>query len=567
MTMNLIGGQFYGTSATGAPLSGGKVYTYAAGGLVAADTWTTAALAVKNANPVVLNAAGRASIWLGSNAYRIIMTDSTDVTMYDVDNITAPVAASELAASSGSSLVGFLQAGTGAQARTAQAKLRDIVNAVDFGVKADGSDDTAAMTDCWNALYAAGGGVMNLPAGTIRVTALDFVFSSYVSMTIRGAGRDATVIKKLGATTTPVLSVTATGFLDSGLVIEDCSIVGLGATHDGLKVTDLAQLVTSNFRVNVCGVGLNTFGALVCNHYNIRLDNNATGYSADKSTGNIYSNNVNFYGGKIQRNSSFGVNLIRGGGINFYGTDIELNGTTGNTSTGNVVTRSTIDDEYGYANVCFDGCWFEGSYGTNIKIEAAAGLFVMLRNTHINTPEAHLALVCGDIGGLTLDHVITGTSAEVYTIGAVASTVIRNGILANLSDSSVKYTYEGVYVWGTGVIQFLTGGAGKGRTSFTGQTQNSGVASLTSVASATPTTIFTVHATDPALYTVYAYVPGEGAGYQATARCAHDGNALFRIGGEDGAKIAITVSGMNIQAEQTKGSACNISAMLSTVGV
>jgi hypothetical protein len=145
--------------------------------------------------------------------------------------------------------------------------------------------------------------------------------------------------------------------------------------------------------------------------------------------------------------------------------------------------------------------------------------------------------------------------------------VIRNGVLANLSDSSVKYTYEGVYVWGTGVIQFLTGGAGKGRTSFTGQTQNSGVASLTSVASATPTTIFTVHATDPALYTVYAYVPGEGAGYQATARCAHDGNALFRIGGEDGAKIAITVSGMNIQAEQTKGSACNISAMLSTVGV
>src|SRR4030066_1117144 len=40
---------------------------------------------------------------------------------------------SQLAASSGSSLVGFLQSGAGAVARTVQAKERDIVSVTDFG--------------------------------------------------------------------------------------------------------------------------------------------------------------------------------------------------------------------------------------------------------------------------------------------------------------------------------------------------------------------------------------------------------------------------------------------------
>lgn len=65
----------------GLPLNGGKIYTYLAGSLTAADTWNDPSGLVKNANPIILDAYGRSNymIFLPNGvAYKFIVHDSTD---------------------------------------------------------------------------------------------------------------------------------------------------------------------------------------------------------------------------------------------------------------------------------------------------------------------------------------------------------------------------------------------------------------------------------------------------------------------------------------------------------
>lgn len=80
-------GKFQAFNSAGAPLSGGKVYTYAAGTTSPLATYTTQAGDVANANPVILDSSGRADIWLGAAAYRLVVKTSADVVETDTDNI------------------------------------------------------------------------------------------------------------------------------------------------------------------------------------------------------------------------------------------------------------------------------------------------------------------------------------------------------------------------------------------------------------------------------------------------------------------------------------------------
>jgi len=96
MAVNLspVGGvaaQFF--TNTGAVLTGGKLYTYAAGTTTPAITYTSSNGATAQPNPIVLDAAGRVpnsgEIWLtdGIN-YKFVLKDSTDVLIATYDNIS-----------------------------------------------------------------------------------------------------------------------------------------------------------------------------------------------------------------------------------------------------------------------------------------------------------------------------------------------------------------------------------------------------------------------------------------------------------------------------------------------
>lgn len=88
----------------------------------------------------------------------------------------------------------FLQAGTGAIARTVQARMRDHLNVRDFGAVGDGvTDDSTAIQNTINALDNAGVGEIYFPPGTYRTTFQLSVTNKKVLL--RGAGRQVTTIK------------------------------------------------------------------------------------------------------------------------------------------------------------------------------------------------------------------------------------------------------------------------------------------------------------------------------------------------------------------------------------
>jgi len=109
----------------------------------------------------------RAAIGGTIPAAQILNTPAGTVSSTNVQGAINEIV-SDLAAPSGSSLVGFVQSGTGAANRTAQDKLRDVVSVKDFGIVADGStSQTSALTSLMSALSASGyRGVVNIPYNT-----------------------------------------------------------------------------------------------------------------------------------------------------------------------------------------------------------------------------------------------------------------------------------------------------------------------------------------------------------------------------------------------------------------
>lgn len=74
---------------SGQPCSGCLLNTYVAGTTTPQITYADALASVPNANPVVLDATGRAFIFLNSAAYKFVLTTSGGTILWTIDNITA----------------------------------------------------------------------------------------------------------------------------------------------------------------------------------------------------------------------------------------------------------------------------------------------------------------------------------------------------------------------------------------------------------------------------------------------------------------------------------------------
>ena len=282
------GAQLFDNS--GNVLSGGKIYTYAAGTTTPATTYTTPIGSIANSNPIIVNAAGRLTneIWLPvSGAYKFVLKDANDVLIATYDNIpTTPqppivndassisyetgyivdagnftVGATYLITSVGTTdfvaigaaanVTGILFTATGVgsgtgtaeYSRTVQSKLREVVSVEDFGAVGDGAtDDTAAIQKALDYANAQGGTVIHIPSGTYFCTGnLDI----YAGTTLFGDG-----------TTNSILTFNHTGDgINSTFPINSSSAANV--TVKNLKIVNTNLSNSGGGFVNVCGSYVN----------------------------------------------------------------------------------------------------------------------------------------------------------------------------------------------------------------------------------------------------------------------------------------------------------------------
>lgn len=146
----------------GTPLAGGKLYTYAAGTSTPKATYSDAGGTTPNANPVILDARGEATIfWDG--AYKAILKDALDNTIWTVDGFSSTVSSTDLAdytsSSKGAGMVGY-NSGVSYPANTLGAAISSVsskVSVFKFMTDAQIADVLAGtlLYDCQPAFVAA----------------------------------------------------------------------------------------------------------------------------------------------------------------------------------------------------------------------------------------------------------------------------------------------------------------------------------------------------------------------------------------------------------------------------
>jgi hypothetical protein len=218
MSVNLsllagAGWQFFNNS--GVPLSGGLLYTYAAGTTTPLAAYTTSVGNIAHSNPIVLDSAGRvpSEIWLTAGSdYKFILQTAVGVQIGSYDNIPGANDISSLANTSnpalGDALVGFRQSNSSgllpnSVGKTVHDKLQESVSVFDFmtqtqiaAVRADNytvvtaAEITTAIQNAVNAKIT--GGTIFFPSGTYRLSTSIIKPMSFVGPSLIGEGFQTT---------------------------------------------------------------------------------------------------------------------------------------------------------------------------------------------------------------------------------------------------------------------------------------------------------------------------------------------------------------------------------------
>jgi hypothetical protein len=343
------GQQFFDNS--GNPLSGGKLWSYAAGTTTPQTTYTTAAGNVAHANPIILDAAGRVAtgeIWLtaGSN-YKFVLMTSTDVTLVTWDNITG---INGTGIASNAENVAYDPPFTSAVQTNVEAKLAETVSVKDFGAVGNGiADDTAAFQAALNV-----GGYIFIPDGIYLVTS---------SLTV------AFAVRIYGGKGAQITYSNASAALFSNAAVS--SIAYFEANGFSIESTFTRAVMSSIGTFDIRGAAAASFMDLDISGGSIRLLN--------ATYANIERNKVLASNGIGDTKCDYGIvtfdavnvtisdNLV--GGFSNDGIKLGVTGPTATTSSKTVVTGNKVYDSATNHIDVFDGgrnCVVSGNilYGT-----------------------------------------------------------------------------------------------------------------------------------------------------------------------------------------------------------
>ena len=313
----------------------------------------------------------------------------------------------------------FLQAGAGAVARTAQAKMRDVVSVKDFGAVGDGvADDYAAIMAAYNALPAAGG-VINLGRG-------QFLFKTAILFT-----KPTTLIGE-GYAILPAPTVAATE------LIKDSTVSGTGITLRAdacslrnLSVRGLAGNTGDGVAIQAGRCLLRDVSVFSMGNDGIRIGTDSAGYNQNLWCLDNVKSKSNGRHGVFLNDKIASLGSSDAGGGTLLHSDLQFN-----TSVGLCIGNAQLNTFVG--NVC------QQNTVAGVYIDAGGDLNTFIGgDVEANTTDffTHASVYGTKVFGGTYTGVISDSSATTSWIGAYtqSSQYGNGGIkLANLDIGNTK---------------------------------------------------------------------------------------------------------------------------------
>ena len=304
----------------GVVLALGKIGTYIAGTSTQTATYSDRDGNTANTNPVVLDASGRADIFLDSSIrYKFIVMDADDVPLYTVDDVymdagdieydpvvtyAAGSVGAELntvddfIAQVDASTIDYTYDDIDAVQRTIASKLDEMVSVKDFGATGDGTtDDTVAIQTAMDAC-AADRVILYFPTGTYKVTdSLSMPMHTYLKGEHNHNGATGGTIINFAPTSLKSLFIKASGtafedaFYIDGFMINGNSTNASGLSFRAIDCVDIINSRFSNIRINGFRTGIRCEATINNRFEFIRIANcylHCVFYTGDLATTDVW---------------------------------------------------------------------------------------------------------------------------------------------------------------------------------------------------------------------------------------------------------------------------------------